>query len=220
MRAKDVASKDFVSIRPEAPVLDAAALLVNAGVSAVAVVDEQGNLVGIVSQADVIAFVATRDQQVRGATVGADPDRKVADIMTRDVVRADAEDALQAVIEVMTGRRLKTIPVALGPKLIGMIDRADIMRLIMSQVPVDVESRKHTDEVLRRSVMAAIKGHPWSLAQRLDVVARDGTVHLWGVVPNEQVLNRYCEAARDIPNAKSVVSHMHVMPRGMRMALI
>ena len=85
-------------------------------------------------------------------------------------------------------------------------------------LPTNIEKQAVLSKAeLRDKVMASLQGHRWSLAQRFDVVVKDGTVHLWGVVPSDRVHQSYCETARHVSQPRAVVSHMHVMRHGVRM---
>ena len=210
MLVKDVMYQKGASILSNATVLEAATLMVNIGVGALPAIDEQGFLVGIVSEADIIPHV------ILGTAASGTQAHRVADIMTRDAVSVDENASLKSAIELMTARHLKAVPVCRDRTVVGLLSRLEIMRVIVSQAAAG--SPQGQDDALRRSVIAAVKGHRWSLAQRFDVIVKDGTVHLWGVVPSVDVHTSYCEAAEKAPLARSVVSHMHVMPHGVRMS--
>ena len=212
MLVKDLMRVGATSIAPTASVLDAAALMANTQASALPVVDQDGRLLGIVSEADVIKHIATAGQTKDGAG------HCISDIMTKDPVTADETGALNEAIDLMIQKHLKVVPVCRHGILTGVLTRAELVRLIASQsAPNSARSSAAEDDALRRSVVAAVKGHHWSLAQRFDAIVKGGTVHLWGIVPNDRVHESYCEAAEQIAGGKAVVSHMHVMPRGMHM---
>lgn len=221
VRAKDVMFQGAASIRPEATVLEAASLMVNSRASALPVVDGENGLVGIVSEADVIPYVALG----AASETPASGTHRVSDIMIKDVLSVDENASLKSTIEFMMGKHLKVVPVCRGRTVVGTLSRLEIMRLILSQVAQESSAITASllpgnalspEETLRNNVLAAVKGHRWSMAQWFDVVVQDGAVHLWGVVPTAEVHKAYCEAAEKVPQAKSVVSHMHVMPHHVR----
>ena len=209
MLVRSAMSQDNASITPAATVLEAASLMVNSGETALPVVEEGGNLVGIISEADVISHLASASPSAG---------HRVSDVMTKEAIFVDESATLKDAIDLMLSKRLRVMPVCRVRIVVGMLDRSKIMRLIVSQAVGDPVSMTSTqDDDLRREVVSAVKGHRWALAQRFDVVVKDGAVHLWGVVPNDTVHAAYREAVEGIAKAKSVVSHMHVMPHGMRM---
>jgi CBS domain-containing protein len=214
MFVSDAMSHEIITIQPTATVLEAASMLVNTRVSAVPVVDEQGALVGIVSEADAIKHI------VLGTNVHKDGEtgHRVSDIMTAKVDAVEETTPLKAAIELMIAARLKFIPVCRAGKVVGSLSRTDVMRIIASQTAdAPLAAPRAVDLEVRDKVVAALQGHRWSLAQRFDVVVKDGTVHLWGVVPSDKVHQSYCEAARRASQPRAVVSHMHVMRYGVRM---
>jgi CBS domain-containing protein len=216
MLAKDAMSGEISTLTPDATVLEAASLLVNTSSSAAFVVNERGGLAGIVSEADVMSRIKL------GALASASSDgTSVAEIMTRDVISVEEDASLASAIELMLTKHLKVLPVCRQGAVVGVISRPVIVRLIVSQAAGDpVTTTTGQDEALRHNVLQAVKGRRWSLAQRFDVVVKDGAIHLWGVVPSDKVHASYIEAVERVPQARSVTSHMHVMPGGVRMHML
>ena len=105
MRAKDVMSDGVMSISAAATVLEGARLLVNAHVSAMPVVDDEGSMVGILSEADLIrhtggmAPTELSDKERAAQTMAEAKARRVTDIMTKDVVTAGEESTLREIAD-------------------------------------------------------------------------------------------------------------------------
>lgn len=213
MLASDAMSREGVTISPNATVVEAASLLANTRVSALPVVGDAGQLVGIVSEADVINHIALGTNPPPEGERG----HVVADVMTADVITIEPETPLTDGIKLMVDRHLKLVPVCRSGEVIGTLSRSDITRIVASKADGPGTSPPAADAALRDAVLRALQGHDWSLAQRFDVVVKDRTVHLWGVVPSEKVLQTYLAAARQAGESKSLVSHMHVMRHGVRM---
>jgi CBS domain-containing protein len=115
-RARDLMRTDVVAAAPDTPVEALAALLSFHHISGVPVVAD-GRLVGIVSQADVIAR--------QGRTAG--------DIMTREVAVVGEDTPLATVITLLTQRHIRRVPVVRGDRLVGIISRGDVMRWVAGQ---------------------------------------------------------------------------------------
>jgi len=218
MLAKDVMSEGVISIAADATVLEAAILLVNTRVSAMPVLDAQGVMVGIVTEGDLIPYAALEGIAASGA-----PDtvrtRRVADVMTKEVITVDENTPLKDLVVLMAGKRVKRIPVRSGKSIVGIVSRIDLLRVIASRassIETAASASSSDEEELRRAVLAAVKGKSWSVAQRFDVVVVGGAIHLWGIVPNNETLNSYRSAAQGVPRANSVVVHMQVMPPATR----
>ena len=237
MLARDVMSDGVMSVSADTTVFETAKLLVNAQVSALPVVDEAGDMIGIVSEADVIEHGAAgsspggllgqlaEDVAAAGTYVRAHS-RRVTDIMTKPVICVDEDTPLSHVARLMLDTGIKRVPVRRGKAVVGMVSRIDLVRALISQRATAVAPRitsafaEPADEALRRDVEDAVRGRSWSLARRTDVVVQDGVAHLWGIVPSDMVRQAYRIAAENVPGVKAVQSHMHVVaPSPVRLGL-
>lgn len=209
MLAKDVMSDGVMSVTADATVFEAAVLLVNTHVSAMPVVDKDGFMVGLVSEADLLARAIAG--QAKGA---ADSSRtqRVIDVMTKNVIAVDEDTPLEDIADLMTRHKIKRVPVLRGKSVVGIVSRVDLLRGLISSTPQGQEatSTRSSDEELRRGVAAAVQGKSWSRALRLDVAVSHRVVHLWGIVPSEEVRVAYAEAAAKVPGVAKVESHMHL----------
>jgi CBS domain-containing protein len=145
MRVKDLMSSPVVCVSPDTPLRQVATILVDRGISALPVVNAEGRLVGIVSEADLVR-VATGEGPTHPAH--ADPlvpvvPTRVGDVMTRDVVtlpeEADAVDAARLMLE----RRVKRLPVMAGDHVVGVVSRRDLLRTMVrddADIAAEVES--------------------------------------------------------------------------------
>jgi CBS domain-containing protein len=231
MQAKEVMSDGVMSIRSDATVLEAAKLLVNMHVSAMPVLDEDGTMIGIVSEADLVGMSSSgvaaqaagilrelADETRAAATYEFAKNCKVAQVMSRNVITVDENASLLEVADVMRDHKIKRVPVLSGKSIVGIVSRVDLLKALISyastsstppaaRTPAMAES---ADDRLRREVVAAISGKEWSRARRTDVVVHGTTVHLWGVVPNESIRSTYESAVRQVPGVGEVVNHMHI----------
>lgn len=209
MRAKDVMTEGALSIAADASVLEAARLLVNCRVSAMPVVDEGGTMVGIVSEADLMSdaedYVTARDGR---------PTRKVADVMTRDVIVASEDAPIERLSSLMKAHNIKRVPILRNGEVVGIVSRVDILRGLISLSSDDDKARpaNRRDEELRREIYAAYQGRSWAQAKQVDVVVNGGVAHLWGVAPTDLVRRAYRVAAENVPGVKMVEVHMHIVP--------
>jgi len=230
MRAKDVMSDGVMSVSSDATVFEAASLLVNAEVSAMPVVDEDGAMIGIVSEADLLDRGAADGSIHRngllkqladqitsaGAFVHANS-QHVTDVMTKPVVCVEEDTPLCDVVRLMLDTGIKRVPVRRGSTVVGIVSRVDLVRALISHQSGNQASEvagfpMHADDQLRRDIESAVRGRTWSLAKQADVVVQDGVAHLWGVVPSDLVRQAYRIAAENVPGVKAVQSHMHVVP--------
>ena len=169
MRVRDVMSSPVVTVPPDMPLKEVAKLLVTRGVSAVPVVDG-GELAGILSEADLIPLELAPDPLAHLAPLPVAPaaSRIASQAMTRDVVtlpeEADVADAGRLMLE----RRIKSIPVVRGRRVVGIVARRDLLEVLA-----------RTDEEITRdleALLAAELGAPGPYR----VTVRDGVVDLTG----------------------------------------
>jgi CBS domain-containing protein len=146
MKARDVMSRSLVSVSPETKVFEVIHLLSENKIGGVPVVDEEGRLLGLVTEVDLfvkekhIAFSVETAPSLVGRWVDADrlreaysevQDLTAADIMSRDVwsVEGDAEVGDLAVE--MMERRCTRVPVLERDRVVGMITRLDLLRSLV-----------------------------------------------------------------------------------------
>src|SRR4030095_13503076 len=132
VRVRDVMSTPVVTVPPGMPLKEVARLLVTRGISAVPVVD-RGELVGILSEADLIPLELAPDPRAHLARLpdaSQTPSRVASEAMTRDVVglpeEADVADAGRLMLE----RRIKSIPVVRGRRVVGIVARRDLLEVL------------------------------------------------------------------------------------------
>ncbi len=231
MRAKDIMTESIVCVNVKETVFDAAELLLGAGVSAAPVVNDQGNVLGIVSEADLIhrAEIATTPrkswlQRLLGGEATAARDfvsthaRKVADVMTREVVTASDDATLVELVELIEKHRVKRIPIVRDNKLVGVVSRANLLGALLSREP-EAAVEPTDDNQLRQAVVDAFDKQPWKSRWPGNVVVSDGAVHLRGFVESEYVRKAYRVAAENVPGVKKVRSHLRSIPATVGMGV-
>ena len=120
------------TVRPEHSVADAATLLTAKRVGVAVVCDPAGALLGVVSERDVVHGLS---QYGKGAL-----DMPVSNIMTSPVVTCAPTDSAKAVLQVMTKRRIRHLPVVSEGRLLGIVSIGDAVnhRLREAQLEVGV----------------------------------------------------------------------------------
>lgn len=113
-RARDVMTSEIICTAPDVSVRELSRLLAFHNVSGLPVIDGEGRVVGIVSEADVIGR--------RGATV--------ADIMSTSLVTAEEDAPLETIAQLMRQHRVKRVLVMRGDEMAGLVSRADLVRAL------------------------------------------------------------------------------------------
>ena len=119
--AKDIMKKKVITVRDKAKVQEASRLLIEKKLSGVPVVDKNQNLVGFVSEKDIIQAIGSKKFLKRS----------VRDVMTRDVTSVEENASLDYISEVFTEKPLRRIPIVRGRKVGGVISRKDVIKRLM-----------------------------------------------------------------------------------------
>src|SRR5689334_9162468 len=133
MRTRDVMTTDVVVVNPQTAARDAAKLLADRGFTALPVVDSAGELVGIVSEAELLRDRLPQDPRwlVHGEPpeVRHTPADVVAQVMTKPLTVTPNTD-LAAVSDLMLQHGIRSVPVVREGHLAGIVTRRDLLRSI------------------------------------------------------------------------------------------
>lgn len=123
--AKDYMSANLVTFTPDMDVLNAMQMLVELRISGAPVIDETGNVVGILSQKDCLKVALNASYY--GEWAG-----RVAEFMSRNVKAVDAETSILEVAEMFMQDAYRRYPVMEENRLIGQISRHDVLRALIA----------------------------------------------------------------------------------------
>lgn len=117
MRVRDVMSKDVQIARPGDSIQDVARRMRDGGFGFMPVADEE-RLVGTITD---------RDLTVRALAAGADPSSSISEFLSRDAQSAWADDDLQSVLDTMSSRQIRRLPVLdKNSRLVGVVSLGDL----------------------------------------------------------------------------------------------
>ncbi|HSJ41870.1 MAG TPA: CBS domain-containing protein [Xanthobacteraceae bacterium] len=198
MNASDLMTREVVSIRPEAGILEALRLMLDRRISGLPIVDAGGMLVGILTEGDLLrrAELHTEPQRpgwisfVLGPGRLADEyvrthGRKVGDVMTRNVVSVTEDVALPEIVHLMQRHHITRLPVTKAGLLVGIVSRADLLRAL-ANAPLNAIDTETADAALRARILEEIERQPWGPAGAVDVVVENGDVNLHGVLTDDR----------------------------------
>jgi len=144
MRARDIMTRSVLSVQTSVPVAKAAAILAKRGFTALPVTDEAGDLVGIVTEADLIENRFPVSEPAVEAAVANGPAATVGEVMTAPVVGVSHDTDVSVVArEMLTGRR-RSLPIVDGNRLVGVVTRRDIVRALArtdEEIAADVRAK-------------------------------------------------------------------------------
>lgn len=141
--ARDIMTTDVITINEDASLKELADLLVKKKISGVPVVNAEGKVVGMVSEADLIVqdarlhfprYIQFLDSVIYLESLSHFEEElkktvatKVKDIMTTHVDKVSSDDTMETVATLMVDKKRNRIPIFDGDKLVGIITRADIV---------------------------------------------------------------------------------------------
>ena len=169
MLVQDVMTHDAITVIPSVGIKAAMTKLAFAEISSMPVVDDEGHLCGIVSEADLIQEVADDPRaHERPVTIHpVAPPHTVEDVYTRSPVAIGPHDDVTAAVDVMTAKGFKSLPVVdHDNRLLGVVSRSDIVRALARDDDVIA------DDV--RRLLEAFGHASWTVAVTGGVVEVDG----------------------------------------------
>lgn len=187
MKAKQLMVQPVMTATPAMPLKDAIERLAAHGISALPVVDEQGCMVGIVSESDLI-------QAQPGAGRPGAPS-KVGDVMTTDVTSVDEDTAVPVVARCLIDARVRRVPVLRGEQVVGIISRRDLIKWMA-----------RSDASLAMDVAHTLRDRARQLAE-LEVIVQEGVVRFRGDADDE-ALATAATLARSVPG----IVHVDLTP--------
>jgi len=114
MNAKEIMTRDIITVSPSMKIKDLAMTLIKNQISGAPVASRDGKILGVVSEADIISK--------KGKDVRA--------IMSKKVISVSEDATVEEVAQLMTTHAIKRLPVMNGAAIVGIVSRADIVSAI------------------------------------------------------------------------------------------
>ncbi len=220
MQASDVMVRDVITVRPETDRAEAVKLLAEHDVSALPVIDGENNLVGILSEADLIHRVEIGTEKHRAlwleavtgaATLAAEfakeHGEKVGEIMTPEVVSVAEDTPLSEIAALLERKRIKRVPVVRDGKLVGIVSRSNLVQALASVVG-HIEEPADSDRRIRLELFSRLKQQSWTDFGSRNVTVGDHVVHLWGLVGSPEERKALLALAESVPGVARVCDEM------------
>ncbi|GAA3047175.1 CBS domain-containing protein [Streptomyces roseofulvus] len=191
----DVMSHTAVAVGRDASYKEIVALMDQWSVSALPVLEGEGRVVGVVSEADLLPKEAYR---------GEDPDPgrfddaakagavRAGDLMSAPAVTVHADASLAEAARIMARRRVKRLPVVNDLGLLeGVVSRSDLLKVFLRE-----------DDEIEREVRRSVLGG--GALAGLDVAVADGVATLRGTLPDRSLVPLLARAARAVEGVVDV----------------
>jgi CBS domain-containing protein len=194
MKAQDIMTRDLTTVSPNTSVRDIAAVMVEKHISGVPVLTDNGQIIGMVSQSDLLHraelgterkhkwwFRTLVDSNALAQEYAKAHGRKAHDIMSRYVVSVRDDAELRDVADILDNYRIKRVPVVQEGRLVGIITRGDLVRAL-SQVQISKAVKKIDNAALHKTLHDRIRTQSWINESYISLTVNDGVVELWGFV--------------------------------------
>jgi CBS domain-containing protein len=220
MKVADVMMRRVISISPDSSIFDAIKLMLRRRISGLPVLDQQGRLIGIVSEGDLLRRPEVDAENPRfswldallGPHAAADDyvrshGVRVRDVMTSRVVTIDKAASVRDAVILIEQHRVRRLPVLDGERVVGMIGRADIIRAV-----AEAFRRKRPgaqpDEVIRARILDEMRKHSWMAETNVEVAVRHGVADLWGTISDVAQRDALRVLVESTPGVRDVHDHL------------
>lgn len=223
MRAKDIMAAGCIVVSAENSVRRAARIMLDRSVSGLPVLGDDGHVIGIVTEGDLLRRAELGGAQHGVASSAAAAEKrardyvkscgwKVGDVMSKDVIAIEEGMPVDRIALLMVEHGIKRVPVLRKGKLVGIVSRHDLLKAICSAAP---ELTASGDEAIARSIRTRLTQDLGLGEGQLQVIVEDGVVHLEGTVGSEAeraAVRAVAEGLRDVAGIERDIS---VSPPGV-----
>lgn len=219
MRAHHVMTKDVVAVTPHSTIEKAAKIMLRMHISGLPVIDDAGNLVGVVSESDFLrrGEIGTGRKHAAWLKFFMGPGRaaaefvhergrKVEDVMTRQVISVQEETSLDDLVDLMEKHDIKRLPVMRGKVPVGIVTRTNLLQA-MSSLVHEIPDPTADDEHIRERITRAVNATDWRPIG-FEVNVRRGDVHLHGLITTDEARRATIVAAENTSGVKEVHDHL------------
>jgi CBS domain-containing protein len=221
MLAKDIMTTNVICVSSDTAVDSIAKTLLDNRITAVPVTDPTGQVLGIVSDADLMEHAVgwpSRHQSAwlmwfqSGPQIAAKIKKAVGqsakDIMTAPAVTIHPDMPVAQIAEIMAERQLRRVPVVSNGKIVGIVGRANLIHAMGMAADAGSVRPSAQDDKIREQVLAQVGDRNRDGRHRLNVTVSDGIVHLWGVVETEEEREATRLVAESVSGVKEIKNHL------------
>jgi CBS domain-containing protein len=208
MKVKDVMTRSVITVEPRTTLKDVARTMVQRRVSGMPVVDDDGSVLGVVSEGDILAKERGRagngsllDQllEVDGHQTVKHDARDAADAMTTPPVTIRPDRPIAEAASMMLDRCVNRLPVVdRHGKLVGIVTRADLVRAFVRAD--DVIEREIRDDVILRTL--------WNTPERFRIDVQGGEVTIEGEVSDAESADMLARFVERVPGVVGIRSRV------------
>ncbi len=223
MRACNIMTTRIAGIHPKAKVGQAITLMVDLGVNALPAIDISGTLVGMLTGGDILrrARLGTEVDGDDGSLFRGDGfdsyddlaeapmhDQTVEEVMTPEVCVVQEHAPMTEVARLMKERGIKRLPVLHGDKLVGIINRADLIDALGEDFEGELSAATPQDKAIKDAVLIILHRLKWAPCALIDVMVEAGKVELHGTLLKETEREAIRSAIMSVPGVTGFADHL------------
>ena len=224
MKAMDVMVRDVITVKPDDDVADAISLLADYDVSALPVIDDDENVVGVISEADLMhrEEIGTEKQRpwwleavtpawTLAGEFAKSHGRRVEEVMSTNVISASEDTPLGEIASLLERHRIKRVPILRDGKLVGIVSRSNLIQALASskaQTGAAAGVGTDADRKIRLELLDRLGDQDWTDFGERNVIVSHGIVHLWGLVGSREEHKALLALAEGTPGVVSVSDEM------------
>lgn len=222
MQAADIMTRNVITVGRDSEVREIASLLLEHGISALPVVSDSNEVLGIVSEGDLIRRVEDDKRKSWWLRLFAVNDpaeyvkshgRRAHEIMTPDPLTIGEDMPLAQISRLLEKYHIKRVPVVSNGKLVGIVSRANLLQGFAVVEP-ETAATSADDREIREAIRNEIDQNTGVLVDRINVIVSQGQVELWGLVENDKERMAVQVAAENTAGVKDVKNNLGYVPRG------
>lgn len=215
MLVQSIMTSPAITITPKASVAEAAKLMLENHISGLPVADEEGHVVGIVSESDFLRRGELDTARKRSwwlsllVSSGKLADeyahangRRIDEVMSSPVTSVSPYTDVADAVEILEKKNIKRLPVVANGKIVGIVARSDFLRALSRTLPTNSVSQK--DEQIETAIVQELAKQSWIRNGFIQVSVKDGIAELSGTIFDERERLAAKIAAENVAGVKSV----------------
>jgi len=221
MLARDVMTSGVVPVNSSSSLAEAVELMVKLKVSGLPVVDDRGQLVGMLTEGDLLrrAELGTERKRPRWLEFLLGPGaiaqdyvkthaRRVDEVMTEGAYSVAEATPLADVVSLMNSRRVKRVPVVRDGLPVGIISRADLVRALGVMMQGAADQPKRDDANIKATILETLNRQKWAANSPISVQVHEGNVEIRGVLTDDRQRAAIVVAVENTPGVKAVTDNL------------
>ncbi len=219
--ARDMMNRNVIQVTPDRLLSDVLHLLLDNDANAVVVVDDDDEIIGIVSEGDLIHRPETQTDGQPAWWISLFSDsaalaqryvkthgRRAGDVMTTPVITVRVDMPLLEVADVFDRYKIRQVPVVANAGLVGLISRRDIVRALAQKVETRATAAPGDDAAIKAILQQRLGDASWTHPTLLHTSVHDGVVELEGWIASPSERRALQLVAETIPGVREVQDHL------------